>query len=70
MNYNIVTVSGDGIGPDVIGEAVKVLNVVGEKFGHKFNFTEKAAGGRRRRKGRSRLCPHPCNLPANRVNCL
>ena len=45
MNFNIVTVPGDGIGPDVIGEAVKVLNVVGEKFGHKFNFTEKAAGG-------------------------
>lgn len=45
MNFNIVTVPGDGIGPDVIGEAVNVLNAVGKKYGHVFNFTEKAAGG-------------------------
>ena len=45
MNIKIVTVPGDGIGPDVIGEAVNVLNAVGKKYGHVFNFTEKAAGG-------------------------
>lgn len=45
MNFNIATVPGDGIGPDVIGEAVNVLNAVGKKYGHVFNFTEKAAGG-------------------------
>ena len=45
MNYNIATVSGDGIGPDIIGEAKKVLNKIGEKYGHTFNFTEYPAGG-------------------------
>lgn len=45
MNYNIVTIPGDGIGPDIIAEAVNVLNVIGEKYGHTFNFTEKLAGG-------------------------
>lgn len=45
MNYNIVTIPGDGIGPDIIAEAVKVLNVIGDKYGHTFNFTEKLAGG-------------------------
>lgn len=45
MKYNIVTVPGDGIGPDIINEAIKVLNVVGKKFGHEFCFTEKLAGG-------------------------
>lgn len=45
MNYNIVTVSGDGIGPDIVKEAVKTLNKIGELYGHKFSFTEKPAGG-------------------------
>ncbi len=45
MNYKIVTVSGDGIGPDIVGEAVKVLNKVGKLYGHTFNFVEKMAGG-------------------------
>ncbi len=45
MNYNIVTVSGDGIGPDIVSEAKKVLEVIGEKYKHTFNFTEKLAGG-------------------------
>lgn len=45
MNYNIVTVSGDGIGPDIIAEAKNVLNVIGKKYGHTFTFTEKPAGG-------------------------
>lgn len=45
MNYNIATVSGDGIGPDIIGEAKKVLVKIGEKYNHSFNFTEYPAGG-------------------------
>ena len=36
--YNIAVIPGDGIGPEVIEEAVKVLDKVGEKFNHKFNF--------------------------------
>lgn len=45
MKFNIVTVPGDGIGPDIINEAINVLNVVGKKYGHEFNVTEKLAGG-------------------------
>jgi 3-isopropylmalate dehydrogenase len=45
MNFNIATVSGDGIGPDIIAECKNALNKVGEVYGHTFNFTEKMAGG-------------------------
>lgn len=45
MNFNIATISGDGIGPEVICETIKVLEKIGEKFNHKFNFTEVLAGG-------------------------
>ncbi len=45
MNFNIATIPGDGIGPEVIGQTVKVLEKIGEKFGHTFNFTEVLAGG-------------------------
>ena len=43
--YNIALVKGDGIGPDIIDEAVAVLNEIGSIYGHKFNFTEAVAGG-------------------------
>jgi 3-isopropylmalate dehydrogenase len=43
--YNIAVVSGDGIGPEIIAEAVKVLNVIGSKYKHKFNYTSVLAGG-------------------------
>ena len=43
--FNIAVVAGDGIGPEVTGEAVKVLEKIGEKFNHKFNFTYVKAGG-------------------------
>ena len=45
MNYNIAVVKGDGIGPEIVSEAMLVLDKVGEKFGHKFNFQEVLAGG-------------------------
>ncbi|WP_058486613.1 3-isopropylmalate dehydrogenase [Defluviitalea phaphyphila] len=45
MNFNIATIPGDGIGPDIIEQAVLVLNKIGEKFGHTFNYTEVLAGG-------------------------
>ena len=43
--FNIVTLPGDGIGPDIVREAVKVLDRIGELYGHKFNITEKRMGG-------------------------
>ncbi len=45
MNYNIALIKGDGIGPEIVDSAVAVLEKIGEKFGHTFNFTEYLAGG-------------------------
>lgn len=45
MNYKIVTLPGDGIGPDIVREAVKVLNRIGELYGHTFDIEEKLMGG-------------------------
>ena len=36
MNKKIALIPGDGIGPDVVSEAVKVLNKVAESYGHQF----------------------------------
>ena len=45
MNYKIALIKGDGIGPEVVGEAVKVMEAVGEKFGHTFTYTDVLMGG-------------------------
>ena len=44
MNYKIALLPGDGIGPEVIEQAVRVLNVTGEAAGHTFSFTEGLVG--------------------------
>ncbi|HEY8489462.1 MAG TPA: 3-isopropylmalate dehydrogenase [Dehalococcoidia bacterium] len=43
--FNLVVLPGDGIGPEVTAEAVKVLEAVGRRFGHRFQLTEDAVGG-------------------------
>lgn len=45
MKKTIALIPGDGIGPDVVGEAVNVLNAVAKKFGHEFSYTNVIAGG-------------------------
>jgi 3-isopropylmalate dehydrogenase len=45
MNFNIAVIAGDGIGPEVMDEALKVLDAIGTKYNHKFNFTHTLAGG-------------------------
>lgn len=45
MNYNIALIRGDGIGPEVVAEALKVLDTIGEKFSHTFNYTDVLMGG-------------------------
>ena len=45
MNYSIALLRGDGIGPEIVDSAVRVLEKVGEKFGHTFNFTKYLIGG-------------------------
>ena len=45
MTFNIGLLRGDGIGPEIVDSAVRVLEAVGEKFGHTFNFTKYLIGG-------------------------
>ena len=45
MNKNITVLKGDGIGPEIVDQAIKVLNAVEKKYGHKFNYTEVDIGG-------------------------
>lgn len=45
MKYNIAVLDGDGIGPEICSGAIKVLERIGEKFGHQFNFTHYLIGG-------------------------
>ena len=45
MNFKIAVIPGDGIGPEVTAEAVKVLDAVADRFGHKFDYSYLAAGG-------------------------
>jgi len=45
VNSSIVVLPGDGIGPEVTAEAVKVLRAVGDQYGHHFTFAERMAGG-------------------------
>jgi 3-isopropylmalate dehydrogenase len=45
LNANIVVLPGDGIGPEVTAEAVRVLQLVAKQGGHDFRFTEHLMGG-------------------------
>ncbi len=45
MNCNIAVIKGDGIGPEVVGEAMKVLDAVAAKYGHTFNYEQLLMGG-------------------------
>ncbi|MFY9198459.1 MAG: 3-isopropylmalate dehydrogenase [Acutalibacteraceae bacterium] len=45
MNYNIALIKGDGIGPEIVDSAVKVLDKIEDKFGHKFSYQDVLAGG-------------------------
>ncbi|MDE6616604.1 MAG: 3-isopropylmalate dehydrogenase [Lachnospiraceae bacterium] len=45
MNYKVAVIPGDGIGPEIIAEARKVLDKTGEKYGHIFEYQELLMGG-------------------------
>ena len=45
MEFNIAVLPGDGIGPEVITEGVKVLEAMGQKMGHRFNLSYEVVGG-------------------------
>jgi len=44
MEYKIAVLKGDGIGPEIVDQAIKVLNAIGKKFNHNFVFTEALTG--------------------------
>jgi len=43
--YKIAVLPGDGIGVEIVPEAIKALQAIGSKFGHQFKFTEALIGG-------------------------
>ena len=45
MNLNLAVISGDGIGPEVVREARKVLDRIAEKYGHEIHYTDLLMGG-------------------------
>ena len=45
MGANIILLPGDGIGPEIVTEAVRVLETIASKHGHSFTFTERLMGG-------------------------
>ena len=45
MDFNIAVIKGDGIGPEIVDEAVKVLDRVCEVYGHRINYTRVLMGG-------------------------
>ena len=45
MEFKIALVKGDGIGPEIVDSAVRVLEKIGRKFGHTFHCTPYLAGG-------------------------
>ncbi|MEQ1827796.1 MAG: 3-isopropylmalate dehydrogenase [Pirellula sp.] len=45
MNFKIVSLPGDGIGPEVISQALRVLKAIAKKFGHQFEISEHLIGG-------------------------
>ena len=45
MKYKIAVIPGDGIGPEVTGEAVRALEAVAASFGHQFAYEYVQAGG-------------------------
>ena len=44
MKLNIAILAGDGIGPEVIAQAVKVVDVIAQKFGHEIHYTSAITG--------------------------
>lgn len=44
-NYKITVLRGDGIGPEIVNECIKVLDKAGEKFGFSFDYNDQLLGG-------------------------
>ena len=44
MNYKLSVLPGDGIGPEIVEQAIKVLEAAGSRFGHRFEFSRGLVG--------------------------
>lgn len=44
-NYKITVLKGDGIGPEIVDECIKVLDAAGKKFGFEFDYNYQLLGG-------------------------
>ena len=62
MEFNIGLLKGDGIGPEIVDSAVKVLQKIGEKFGHQFNFSSYLIGDLNYMKIRDRCAAIGCGI--------
>lgn len=45
MNKNIAVIKGDGIGPEIVEQALKVLDKIAQLYGHTFTYTDVDMGG-------------------------
>lgn len=45
MNFHVVVLAGDGIGPEIVAQSQRVLGAIEKKFGHKFEYENQDAGG-------------------------
>jgi len=45
VDFNLIVLPGDGVGPEVVDEAVKVLKAIGKRYGHNFNLNIRLVGG-------------------------
>lgn len=45
MNKNIAVIRGDGIGPEIVNQALRVIDKIGELYGHRFTYTDVDMGG-------------------------
>ena len=45
MDKKIAVIRGDGIGPEIVNEAIKVLNAVAKKYNHNFEYIDVDMGG-------------------------
>jgi 3-isopropylmalate dehydrogenase len=63
MEKNIAVIKGDGIGPEIIAEAIKVLRKIEKKYHHVFHLTDVLAGG-------AAIDATGCNLPQESIDQL
>lgn len=45
MNKNVAVIRGDGIGPEIVEQALRVIDKIGELYGHQFTYTDVDMGG-------------------------